>query len=115
MKKRIYASTGFIMMFFAFSLTAETPSIQKEPYKTMQFIPEGIDMHFDGYDLTIYPAYRILTSSGDLVLRVPESRHQPHVVRIKPGDYLVEVNYSGEHKRFRIEVDNDSFQQFRMK
>jgi len=104
-----------IIFFTAGVALAELPVLQKEPYRMVQVIPQGEDYHYDGADLIRYPSYRLYTTEGALVLRVPESINNPHIVKILPGTYKVEFKINGKTQTALLEVDSDSFQRFRLK
>ncbi len=94
--------------------SAQKLTISKEPFKKVQiFTPEN-EFYDDGAILSLYSAYKITTVNGDYLLTVPESINNPHTIQIVPGNFIIEVKTDGEVEKFAIEVDESSFQQFRL-
>ncbi len=102
------------IFFSAGVVFAELPGLQKEPYRMVQVILQGEDYHYDGADLIRYPSYSLYTTEGALVLNVPESINNPHIVKILPGTYKVKFKLKGKTQTALLKVDSDSFQRFRL-
>lgn len=109
-----FIASFFYVLFITVSVYAEAPKLKKEAYRIVQIIPEGEDHHCDGANLIRYPAYSIYTTEGKHVLNVPESYNKPHSFKILPGTYSVEFTFNGKTQKVLMEVDNESFQRFKL-
>lgn len=90
----------------------QIPTVDKASYKNVQFITSQSEFYDDGAVLPLYAACKITSPEGNHIMDVPESLNNPHIVQLRPGKYIIEVETNGEVEKFAVEVDESSFQQF---
>ena len=113
-KTSYYITLSFFLLITMSGKSAQKYVINKEPFKKVQIFTPVNEFYDDGAILSLYSAYRITTVVGDYLLSVPESINNPHTIQIVPGNFIIEVKTDGEVEKFAIEVDESSFQQFRL-
>jgi hypothetical protein len=111
---KFYIMLGYFLLLLTSGSSAQIQTITKEPYKQVQFFTPENQFYDDGSVVSRFAAYKINSVDSLHILNVPESIATPHTIQIIPGRYIIEVQTNGDVEKFLVEIDESSFQQFRL-